>query len=100
VSELAELWRTHQQAAFPASCLALAVDGVKLVKVDAAAGALLTASLRTDGVARRLDDAKRLELERQRERVLKALRELALDAEGKAYFERLAALSARVLQNR
>ena len=99
MTDLAELWRTHQHAAFPGSCLPLAVDGLKLVKLDAAAGALLTASLRTDGIPRRLDDSKRRDLERSREAILKALRELPLDAEGKAYFERLAALSAQVLQS-
>jgi hypothetical protein len=98
VTNLAELWKTQQNATFPASCLPLSVDGVKLVKLDAGAGAILTASLRTDGVVRRPDDAKRRDLERQRGMILKALRELTLDADGKAYFERLAALADAVLK--
>jgi hypothetical protein len=61
-----EVWRLHQNAQFPPSCLPLALDGLKLVKLDAAAGALLTASLRTDGVVRPLDDKKRRDLEGQR----------------------------------
>jgi hypothetical protein len=94
----ADLWREHQNAQFPATCLPLSVDGVKLVKIDAVAGAILTASLRTDGVVRRIDDAKRRDLEHHRGLVLRALRDLTLDLEGKAYFERLALLSDRVLK--
>lgn len=93
-----DLWRVHQNAPFPASCLALSIDGVRLVGIDAAAGAILTSSLRTDGVVRRIDDGKRGDLSRHRELILRALRELPLDAEGRAYFERLAALSERVLR--
>jgi hypothetical protein len=96
--DLAELWRTQQHATFPASCLPLSVDGVKLVKLDAAAGAILTAALRTDGVVRRLDDAKLRDLERHRDLIRKALREAALDAEGRSYFDRLAALADVVLK--
>lgn len=91
-----DLWRVHQNAPFPASCLPLSVDGVKLVKIDAVVGAILTASLRTDGVVRPL--SKRTDLERHRPLILKALQELPLDPEAKAYFERLAALSERVLK--
>jgi len=97
VSDPAELWRVHQQATFPASCLPLAVDGVKLVKLDAAAGAILTASLRTDGLVRPVPDAKRDDLRRHRELIARALVELPLDADGRAYFERLAFLSTHVL---
>jgi len=93
-----ELWRVHQNAQFPPSCLAAAVDGVRLVKIDAVAGAILTASLRTDGVPRPLDDARRRDLERQLVLVRKALEDPALDAEGRAYFERLALLSEAVLK--
>jgi hypothetical protein len=98
VSDLADLWKTQQNAPFPASCLPLSIDGVRLVKLDAAAGAILTAALRRDGVVRRLDDAGRRDLEGRRELILKALRDVALDAEGKSYFERLAALADAVLK--
>jgi hypothetical protein len=97
VSDPAELWRVHQQATFPASCLPLSVEGVKLVKLDAAAGAILTASLRTDGLVRPVPDAKRDELRRNRELIARALVEVPLDADGRAYFERLAFLSTHVL---
>jgi hypothetical protein len=97
VTDLAELWKAQQNATFPASCLPLSVEGVKLVKLDAAAGAILTATLRTDGVLRRLDEAKRRDLERHRDLLRKALREAPLDAEGRSYFERLAALADAVL---
>jgi hypothetical protein len=98
MGDLADLWRTHQNAPFPASCLPLSVDGLKLVKLDAAAGALLTASLRSDGQPRRLDDARLRDLERSRDLILKVLRDIPLDPDGKAYFERLAALSDYVLK--
>lgn len=97
MSDPVELWRLHQQATFPASCLPLAVDGLKLVKLDAAAGAILTASLRTDGLVRPVPDAKRDDLRRHRELIARALVELPLDTDGRAYFERLAFLSTHVL---
>ena len=98
MSDPAELWRVHQNAQFPPSCLARSVDGVRLVKIDAAAGAILTASLRTDGVPRRLDDAKRGDLERHRGLIAKVLLDPGLDPDGRAYFERLAVLSEHVLK--
>jgi hypothetical protein len=97
VADPAELWRAQQEATFPASCLPLAIDGVKLVKLDAAAGAILTASLRTDGLVRPIPEAKRDDLRRHRELIARALAELRLDADGRAYFERLAFLSTHVL---
>jgi len=97
MADPAELWRLHQNAQFPPSCLPLSVDGVRLVKIDAAAGAILTASLRTDAVVRPLDPAKRADLERHRVLILKVLQEVPLDADAKAYFERLSVLSERVL---
>jgi hypothetical protein len=97
VTEPAELWRLHQSAQFPPSCLPLSVDGVRLVKIDAVAGAILTASLRTDGVPRPLEDAKRRDLDQYRGLASKAL-QLPLDDEGRAYFERLVALAASVLK--
>ena len=98
MADPAELWRVHQNAQFPPSCLAQSVDGVRLVKIDAVAGAILTASLRTDGVARPLDESKRRDLERHLVLIRKALEDPALDAEGRAYFERLSALSDVVLK--
>jgi len=93
----AVLWRTQQEATFPASCLPLSIDGIRLVKLDAAAGAILTASLRTDGLVRPVPEAKRDDLQRHRELIARALVELPLDADGRAYFERLAFLSTHVL---
>jgi len=93
----AVLWRTQQEATFPASCLPLSIDGIRLVKLDAAAGAILTASLRTDGLVRQVSGAKRDDLRRHRELVARALVELPLDADARAYFERLAFLSTHVL---
>jgi hypothetical protein len=98
VTDPADLWREHQNAQFPPTCLPLSIDGVRLVKLDAVAGAILTASLRSDGLVRRVDDAKRRDLERHHALILKALRDVTLDAEGKAYFERLAVLADRVLK--
>lgn len=92
-----DIWRLHQSSQFPPSCLPLAIDGLKLVKLDAAAGALLTASLRADGVVRPLDEKKRGDLERQRLLIVRVLAEVPLDAEGRAYFQRLADLSQLVL---
>ena len=91
------MWREHQVAPFPFSCLKLAVADLSLVKLDAEAGACLTASLRIDGVPRVLSEERRASLARCRELILQALREVALDAEGRAYFERLDELSRAVL---
>jgi len=97
VTDPAALWRAQQEATFPASCLPLAIDGVRLVKLDAAAGAILTSSMRTDGVVRALSDAKREELLKLRDLVTRALVDVPLDSAGKAYFERLAFLCTHVL---
>ncbi|MBV8881431.1 MAG: hypothetical protein JO332_15805, partial [Planctomycetaceae bacterium] len=97
MSDPAELWRTQQNATFPASCLPLAVDGLKLVKLDAAAGAILTASLRSDGLVRPIPDAKRNDLRTHRELIARVLVEVPLAPDAKAYFERLAFLSTHVL---
>ena len=88
----------QQNAPFPASCLPLSIDGVRLLKLDAGAGAILTASLRTDGLVRPVGDAKRSDLDRHRGLILRALAELSLDEESKAYFERLSILSDHVLK--
>ena len=97
MTDPALLWRSQQEAKFPASCLPLSIDGIKLVKLDAAAGAILTASLRTDGLVRQVPESKRVDLRRHRELIARALVELPLDADAKAYFERLAFLSTHVL---
>jgi hypothetical protein len=96
VVDLPALWKEHQAAPFPASCLPLSLEGLKLVKIDAAVGAILTACLRTDGVVRPLDEERRRDLDRHRELISRLLRELSLDGEGKAYFARLEDLSLRV----
>lgn len=93
-----EVWRGHQQARFPIACLSQSAGGMSLVKLDAGVGAILTASLRTDGRVRPLPEPKRRELERYRELILEVLRDLPLDPEGRTYFERLAELSRAVIQ--
>lgn len=93
----AALWREQQEATFPASCLPLSIDGLKLVKLDAAAGAILTGSLRTDGRVRPVPDAKRASLKEHRELIARALVEVPLPPDGKVYFERLAFLCTQVL---
>jgi hypothetical protein len=97
MTDPAVMWRTQQEAKFPASCLPLSIDGVRLVKLDAGAGAILTASLRTDGIVRQVPESKRDDLRRHRELIARVLVELPLDAEAKSYFERLAFLSTHVL---
>src|SRR5262245_9885592 len=98
MSESAELWRVHQNSQFPPSCLARSVDGVRLVKIDAVAGAILTASLRTDGVVRPVDEPKRLDLLKYRGLVEKVRLDPSQDAEGHDYFDRLAGLIDLVLK--
>lgn len=93
-----ELWRVHQNEQFPPSCLPLSIGGKKLVKIDAVVGAILTASLRTDGIPRPVDDARRHELRFHGALILEALRELPLDDAARAYFNRLSALSDYVLK--
>jgi len=90
-------WREHQVAPFPFSCLQLSVLGTPLVKLDAEAGASLTASLRTDGVPRPLPADRRASLFRCCEQVALALRDVPLDPEARGYFERLQKLATVVL---
>ena len=97
MGDFEDLWRLHQNATFPASCLPLSVEGVRLVKLDAVVGAILTASLRTDAVIRPVGPAKRADLERHQALILKAI-QLPLDDEARAYFERLSILSEAVLK--
>jgi hypothetical protein len=87
----------HQQAPFPFSCLKQSVAGTPLVKVDAEAGACLTASLRTDGIPRALSVDRRATLERGQSLIRQALREISFEGDARAYFERLDRLAAAVL---
>jgi hypothetical protein len=98
VADLGDVWRVQQNAPFPASCLPLSIEGVRLVQLDAAAGAILTGSLRTDGVIRPLDEKKRRDLERHAGLIARVLQETPLDADGRAYFERLGILATRILR--
>lgn len=91
------MWREHQTAPFPYSCLKLAVAGTPLVKLDAEAGACLTASLRTDGLPRALPADRRASLARSVDLVRRALGEIPLEPAARAYFERLERLSLAVL---
>src|SRR6185295_10443292 len=98
MTDAVELWRFHQNTQFPPSALPLAAGGVKLVKIDAVVGAILTASLRTDGVPRPIDDAKRRDLQFYGALIVEALGDLPLDEEAKGYFKRLGELSDHVLR--
>lgn len=95
--DLPATWREHQGSPFPFTCLAQSIDDVPLVKLDAEAGASLTASLRSDGIPRPLSPERRASLSHALELVRKALRDVPLDAAGRAYFERLETLSVAVL---
>jgi hypothetical protein len=97
VGSLAELWREHQHAAFPASCIPRVVEGTRLLALDAAVGASLTASLRSDGVPRPLPPGKREELARGRDLARRAAEEAELDHDARTYFRRLADLADAVL---
>ena len=96
--DVARLWSEHQQAPFPATALGIAVDGLPLVKLDATAGAALTASLRGDGVVRPLPESRRADLARMRDLAEKATAGLPLDETTRAYFTRLARLADIVLK--
>ena len=86
--DLPGLWREHQHATFPPSAL-------KHVAVDARLGALLTASLRSDGFPRALPPERREELGLALEKAVDVLRQ-ELDVEARAYFERLVILGRAV----
>ena len=88
MADLSTLWREHQHATFPAAAL-------KWVSIDARLGALLTASLKTDGLPRALPPASREELRRALAEAVAALD--ALDAGARGYFERLIVLGRAVL---
>ncbi len=94
---LPELWSEQQQAAFPASALGVEIDGLPLVKLDARLGALLTASLRTDGLPRALPPVKLEDLSGALALAERALAELPLDAPTRAYFERLVHISKSLI---
>jgi hypothetical protein len=80
--------------------LGLSIDGLKLVRLDADVGAALTASLRTDGIPRKLPPARELALQTGLGLVRRALAEGTLDAEAREYFSRLEILSRAVLSVR
>ena len=82
--DLPGLWREHQHATFPAAAL-------KFVAVDARLGALLTASLRSDGLPRALPPDKREALKVALDQAVDVLKG-ELDVESRAYFERLVTL--------
>ncbi|HEX7900921.1 MAG TPA: hypothetical protein VF950_24395 [Planctomycetota bacterium] len=86
--DLPGLWRAQQQATFPLSAL-------KWVSIDARLGALLTASLRTDGIPRALPPDQREELKKALARAVDVLGQ-DLEAEARAYFERLVVLGKAV----
>jgi hypothetical protein len=98
VADSADFWRLHQNAQFPPSCLPLSVDGVRLVKIDAAVGAILTASLRSDGAPRPINESKRLDLMKYRPLIEKVRHDHSIDADGRTYFDRLAILIDLVLK--
>jgi|SRR6516225_5584733 hypothetical protein len=95
--DLPELWKRHQNAPFPPSALGLTVGDVKLVRLDAEVGAVLTASLRTDGIPRALPPARTAALTGGLDLVRKALKEAPLDPEAREYFGRLETLALAVL---
>ena len=88
--DLPGLWREHQHATFPPSALTF-------VSVDVRLGALLTSSLRSDGVPRALPPDRREELKIALDRAVDALGQI-MDADARAYFERLVALGNEVLR--
>jgi len=83
---------------FPPSAVGLSIDGRPLLRLDATAGAVLTASLRSDGIPRPLSAEQRTALEEGRALAQKAAAETVFDAETRGYFGRLAALAAEVLR--
>ena len=87
--DLPGLWREHQHAAFPAAAM-------KFVAIDARLGALLTASLRSDGLPRALPPEKREDLKAALDQAVDVLKQ-ELDVESRAYFERLVVLGRAVL---
>jgi hypothetical protein len=95
--DLPELWKRHQNAPFPSAAVGLTVGDVKLVRLDAEVGAVLTASLRTDGIPRALSAARTMALSAGLDLVRKALREAPLDPETREYFGRLETLALAVL---
>ena len=92
MSSLPELWTEHQRTSFPPSALGMSLDGLPLVKLDARLGALLTASLRTDGVPRALPPAKVDDLRQALGLAARVVAELPLDPPTRAYFARLLTL--------
>jgi hypothetical protein len=96
--DLVAEWKLHQEAGFPPSCLPISHEGAPLVRLDARAGALLTAALRRDGVPRPLPPVQVEELRDLTRSIGRALDALPLDAVGRAYFERLQRLARRLTE--
>jgi hypothetical protein len=94
--DLAALWREQQLAPFPAGERDRQVDGESLLKLDAAVGAILTASLRRDGIPRPLDPARRADLASRLPLLETAAAGLPA-GEARRYAERLVILSRAVL---
>ena len=94
--DLPDLWREHQSATFPPRCMEQRIEGITLARLDALAGAILTACLRSDGIIRPLGDAQKEELLRYNLLVRRVLDGYPIDDEGRAYFERLHPLSGVV----
>lgn len=72
------------------------IEGITLARLDALVGAILTACLRTDGVVRPLADEQKEALLRYNFLVRRVLDGYPIDAEGRAYFERLHRISGLV----
>lgn len=91
------LWHEHQSSPFPQDALGLTYRGSTLLRLDARVGALLTASLKTDGRPRALPGKNQAELGHLRGEIADLLRDLPLALAAREYFVRLEALSAAVL---
>jgi len=96
--DLRKIWTEHQRTTFPPTALGMQIDGLPLVKLDALAGAALTASLRDDGVPRPLPEARQSDLRRAVELAVRARSQLPLDAATRAYLETLICLAGAVLE--
>jgi hypothetical protein len=91
-------WKEHQGERFPPGLLGRSLDGVPLVRIDAVAGAALTAGLGRDGIPRPLEPKRRASLESQLPLIDAVLADPALEGDGRRYFERLKGLAAALLK--
>ncbi len=96
--DLASLWKEQQVAPFLQGSMGLRTGGRPLLKLDVAVGAILTGCLRSDGIPRPLPVEKRSELAECRAELERALADLPLDPESRAYFSRLELLAAAILK--